>query len=96
MLWTRLLRYSMIHHNWIFRTIKLVLVGILTALACVLSFCTEVTIPVFLVLVGLKVFYPPYTLGWAATVIIPLGGGLICLVLGVITAVVTRVLADDI
>ena len=77
------------------RTIKLVLVGILTALACVLSFCAKVTIPVFLVLVGLKVFYPPYTLGWAATVIIPLGGGLMCWVLGVTTAVAARFLADE-
>ena len=78
------------------RTIKLVLVGILTALACVLSFCAKVTIPALLILVGLKVFYPPYTLGWAATVIIPLVGGLVCWILGVITVVVTRVLADDI
>ena len=77
------------------RTIKLVLVGVLTALTCVLSFCVKVTIPALLILVGLKVFYPPYTLGWAATVIIPLVGGLVCWVVCVMTAVAARFLADE-
>ena len=77
-------------------TTKFVLFGILTALACVLSFCAKVTILALLVLVGLKVFYPSYTLGWAATVIIPLVGGLVCWILEVITVIAVRVLADDI
>lgn len=77
------------------RTIKLALSGVLAVLTCVLGFCTKITIPVFLVLIGLKVFYPPYTLGWAATVIIPLVGGFVCWGLCVTAAVAARFLVEE-